>query len=275
MIVVCLLPARGTRTMSANSFTRRRTMATTAGALAAALAGCIGGDEGTVGEGHDDPHADIQAHVDAYVVAYHWGYAAFDEHGDELDLIEVAPNTELTIHAVNDHAYDAFEDLPGPVAEQLEEFEGLERTKERVAAGDLPELDHMSVEEAYEEAHGPGHDHDHEDNDDHHGDGHGDGDDHGHEDDDDHHGDGHGDEEDHHDDEPHEDDHDHDHGDARLDHGFRIPGLGVDVEVPADATSPTIETVVTEEPGEYMAQCTVPCGPYHTYQRQDLIRVTE
>lgn len=224
-------------------------MILTGGAAAAALAGCLGEDDPDAGNGEEHAngeHAGVEADLEAYVVAYHWGYAVFDENGDELDLIEVAPNTELTLHAVNDHAYDAFGALPDPIVAKLEDFDGLARTKAKVEAGDFPEPNDATVEEVYQEAHGHGHD----DHDDGHDDGH-----------DDDHNDGHDD--------------GHDHEDAMLDHGFALQGLDVTFQVPVDADTPTTESVVVEEPGTYEAFCTVPCGHYHGHQRQDLVHVTD
>lgn len=266
----------------------------TGGAVAAGLAGCIGddGDDNDyrdTTDGQEDPHADVAAQVDAYVVAYHWGYAVFDDHGEEVDRLEVEPNTEVTIHAVNDHAYDAFEALPDPVAGVLEDFDALGRTKAKVEAGELPEPSGTTVEEAYQEAHGGGHDHAHDD------------DDHGHDDEDAHDDDGHGhDDDDHgHGDDDHghrlgqdaevellhgesddghghdEDDDGHDHAGGKLDHGFMIPDLDVSMQLPADADQPATETVEVAEPGTYEAMCTIPCGYYHGEQRGELVHVTE
>lgn len=259
------------------NLTRRHVLSGAAGVAAATVAGCIGGeDDGD--EQFDGP----PEQRDAYVVAYHWGYAAYDEDGQELDVIEISPNTELTIHAVNDHAYDAFDSVPDPVAAELEDFDGLARLKAKVEAGDLPEPSgEQSVEDVYEAAHGHGHD----DDDGHHGDDHHDGDDHGHGEDGGHHeDDGHGHDDDghgHHGDdghghgegEDHHEDDGHGHDDGMLDHGFRL--IDLDFEVPADATEPTTGSTVFEEPGTYQASCTVPCGEYHGYQREDIVHVTE
>ena len=236
-----------------HTLSRREVLTGTAGAAAVALAGCVGGEDGEDELGAGSPQA-----VEAYVVAYHWGYAAFDDQGEELELIEIPSNTELTIHAVNDHAYDAFDALPDPVAAQLEDFDALARTTDKVVDGHLRAPSDGTVEDVYEEAHGHGND-DHGHDDGHHGN-----DDHGH--DDDHHGNG-----DHGHDDGHHGNGNHDGG--QLDHGFRIRDL--DIKVPADADEPTTASTVFTEPGTYEASCTVPCGYYHGNQRQDLVRVTD
>ena len=263
--------------MTETDLTRRNVIALAGGTAAAGLAGCLG-DDGQVDD-HGEEHVGIESELTVYVAVYHWGFTAFDETGEELDVIEIEPNTELTIQAVNDHAYDAFEALPDPVATQLEDFDALERTKQKVEAGELPEPDGATVEEVYEKAHGHGHgDDDHHDDghgdDDHHDDGHGDDDHHddGHGDDD-HHDDGHGDD-DHHDDGHGDDDHGHDHDDATLDHGFSVRELGIQMQVPWDKDEPVEQTVVVEEPGTYEARCIVGCGYYHTDQVEELIEVT-
>ena len=246
--------------MTETDLTRRNVIALAGGAAVGGLAGCLG-DDGQVDD-HGEEHVGIDSELTAYIAVYHWGFAAFDETGEELDVIEIEPNTELTIQAVNDHAYDAFDALPDPVATQLEDFDALERTKQKVEAGELPEPDGATVEEVYEEAHGHGHDDDYDDD---HGD-----DDDGHHDDDghDHDDDGH-----HDDDHGHEDGHDHD--DATLDHGFSVRELGIQMEVPWDKDEPVEQTVVVEEPGTYEARCLVGCGYYHTDQVEELIEVTE
>ena len=231
------------------------------------VAGCLG-DDTELTDDHGEEHTGVVAQRDAYVVAYHWGYAAFDEDGQELDVIEISPNTEVTIHAVNDHAYDAFEALPDPVAAQLEDFDGLARLKAKVENGELPTPSGgRTVEEVYEMAHGHDDDHGHDDG---HGDGHHEGDGHGHDEDDGHHGD---DEHGHDEDDGHHEDDGHGHEGGMLDHGFRLHGI--DFEVPADAEEPETGSTVFEEPGTYQAYCTVPCGEYHSHQRQDLVRVGE
>ena len=199
-----------------------------------AIGGCIESPES--GEGNDGEASNF---MDAYVLVYHWGYTPFDENGNELDLIEIPTETELTLHVVNDHAYEALETLPDSVTEACKNHDALARTKEKVHAGHLPEPEGKTIEEVYADAHGEDVDSPH----------------------------GHGDD-DHHDDHRH-DDHDHEH--AHLDHGFMIADLDVTFEVPADASEPQTETVRVEEPGTYEAMCIVPCGYYHTEQREDLI----
>ncbi|MCU4752361.1 hypothetical protein OB919_10240 [Halobacteria archaeon AArc-curdl1] len=291
--------------MTVDYLSRRRMLTLSGGAATVALAGCLGGDEddpGVTDDHGDEDHTGVEAEREAYVVTYHWGYAVFDEHGDELDQIEIAPGTELTIHAVNDHAYDAFEALPDPVAEQLDDFDALARTEEKVEAGEFPEPEDATVEGVYDEAHGRGGDDDHddghshsvsreleieflhdEDDDGHDDDDHGhDDDDHGHDDDghddDDHDDDDHGHDDDDHDDDDHghdDDDHDHDHEDAKLDHGFMIVDTDIMLDVPADKDEPVTGSVVFDEPGTYEAMCQIDCGYYHTEQVEELIVVTE
>lgn len=236
--------------MTANSLTRRHALSIMAGTAATALAGCIGSGESGEDNGQDGGTDNIVDDVTAYVVNYHWGFALFDESGAELDILNVAPNTEITLYAVNDHAYDAFDALPDPLTNELQDFDALERTKSRVEAGELSEPEGGSIEEVYEEAHGHAHDHegDHEDH----------GDDHGHDD--------------HHDD---HDDHGDGHDDGMLDHGFMIPDLDVNVDVPADAHEPSEATFIVEEPGTYKAICTVACGYHHGEMQDQLLRVED
>ena len=223
--------------MTHEQHTRRNVLALAGGTAAVGLAGCLGGN-GDSAEDRADEQTRVIAERDAYVVTYHWGFAAFNENGDEIDLIEVDPNTELTLHVVNDHASDGVEELPDPVAAELEDFDALAQTKAKVEAGELPEPGE-GIEEAYNEAHGGGHGHD----------------------------DGH--------DDDHDDGHDDDHDDAMLEHGLMIGEFGVDIEAPGDMHEPATATFVTEEPGTYQARCTVACGYGHTYQQEDLIHVTE
>ncbi len=241
--------------MSNPELTRRHTLALMAGIAGTALAGCIGAGGGETGEAGEET---------AYIVNYHWDFAVFDEDGTELDVLEVTPNTEVTLYAVNDHAYDAIDELPEPVAAAIHEMEPLERMKAAVEAGELPEPEDATVEEVYEEAHGHGHDHD-DHGDDHHDDHHDDEHDDDHHEEDDHGDDHHDDEDDHHD--------DHDHAGGKLDHGFVILDLDVTVDVPADANEPTETTFVVEEPGTYEAICTVDCGYYHAEMVDEILRV--
>ena len=154
--------------MAHENVSRRQMLTLTGGAGAAALAGCVNGLVG--GEQAGSPPT-----AEAYVVPYHWGFAVFDEDGEELDKLEIDAGTELTIHAVNDHAHDAIEDLPDPVGEAVEDMEPLARTKEKVERGELPGPEDATIEEMYDKAHGRGHDdggNGHADDDGHHGDHH-------------------------------------------------------------------------------------------------------
>ena len=202
--------------MDTPRITRRRALTLASGVATVGLAGCVARGS----DGPDPAETDqvaVDATYEAYVVTYHWGFAVYDENGEEFDSIEIERNTEVTLHLVNDHYEDTvLEELPDPVVDELEAFDALGRTKAKVEEGEIPEPDHKTIEAAYDRAHGRGGDDhngddDHGDSDDDHGD-----DDHG---DDDHNGDDdHGDD-DHGDDDHGDDDHngDDDHGDD--DHG--------------------------------------------------------
>lgn len=216
-------------------------LALTGGTVAATLAGCVGSSSGGDGES-----------VEAYLLNFHWGFTLFDEDGNEFDALEIAPGTEVTLHAVNDHAYEAFEQLPDPVVSEIEDFDALGRMRAQVEAGSLPAPEEGTIEEAYNHAHGhddEGHGHDDEG--------------HGHDDDDHGHGDdGHG----------HDDD-GHGHAGGALDHGVFILDLGVNLDAPADAHAPSSETFTVDDPGTYEAVCTVACGYYHAEMRDVILEV--
>ena len=67
-----------------------------------AIGGCIESPES--GEGNDGEASNF---MDAYVLVYHWGYTPFDENGNELDLIEIPTETELTLHASGPRPFTA------------------------------------------------------------------------------------------------------------------------------------------------------------------------
>lgn len=138
-------------------------------------------DDATADEGPDEPAEDpatepdepaedeavpepVDLQVTAYVVAYHWGWALFDEDGDELDALDVPVGTEVELVAVNDHASHAIEQLPDPVAEAIGQVDWHERAHHAFEEGRLPglesELDQegMTFSEALVAAH-DGHDH--------------------------------------------------------------------------------------------------------------------
>lgn len=99
--------------------------------------------------------------VTAYVVGYHWGWALFDEDGTELDALEVPVGTTVELVAVNDHARDAIDQLPDPVAEAIHAADWHERALHAVAEGRIPDPQDeigMSMSEALAAAH-DGHDH--------------------------------------------------------------------------------------------------------------------
>jgi hypothetical protein len=99
--------------------------------------------------------------VTAYVVAYHWGWAIFDEDGDELDVLEVPVGTEIELIAVNDHASQAIDQLPAPVAEAIAAISWSERTQQNVEQGRIPDPQQevgMTLSDALMAAH-DGHDH--------------------------------------------------------------------------------------------------------------------
>ena len=99
--------------------------------------------------------------VTAYVVGYHWGWAIFDEDGDELDVLEVPVGSEVELIAVNDHATHAIEHLPEPVAETINAIDWHERAHHDVEQGHLPDLEQaegVPMGEALTIAH-DGHDH--------------------------------------------------------------------------------------------------------------------
>ena len=106
----------------------------------------------------------VDRQVTAYVVAYHWGWAIFDEDGNELDVLEVPVGTEVELVAVNDHASGAIEQLPDPVAATIQGTDWHEQAHHAVEMGRIPdptEAEGISLSQALGEAHGHGHDLDH------------------------------------------------------------------------------------------------------------------
>ena len=186
------------------------------------LAGCLG-----------DPDPGEETY---YIVAYHWGFAAFDEDGTEHDIIEVPQDTELTVVAVNDHATDAFSDLPDPVETVLEEFDARARTEQHVEEGVIPEPEDATIGEKYDETHDEAHMDDHDD-------------------------DGHNDD-------------DHNGNElTKLDHEVTIPGYDVYMEVLSTAHEPSQTSFATDETGEFDLVCTHNCGYGHPYMIREMVHV--
>ena len=206
-------------------YNRRTILKGSAVGTAALLAGCLG---------DTDPGEETY-----YVVVYHWGFAAFDEEGTEHDLIEVSEGTELTLVAVNDHASDAFDELPAPVETVLEEFDALARTKQLVEDGIIPEPEDATIEEVYQATHDHAHDND-----------------------------------DHHDDDPHDDNDHHNAELTMMDHELIIPGFDVHLQVLSTAHEPVQTSFVTDEPGTFEFVCTHDCGYGHPYMRREMLRVS-
>ena len=204
------------------AFRRRTVLQATAVVSTAMLAGCVG-----------DPDPSEETY---YAVAYHWGFAAYDEDGTEYDIIEVPKDTELTVVAINDHATDAFADLPEPVETVLEEFDARTRTEQHVEDGIIPEPDDATIGEKYDETHAAAHMDDH--NDDDHGD-------------DDHNG----------------------NELTKLDHELIIPGTDVYMEVLSTAHEPSQASFVTDETGAFNFVCTHDCSYGHPYMVREMLHV--
>lgn len=208
-----------------STYSRRRIVQTGGIGATALLAGCLD----SIGLS-DDPEE-----VTYYVVAFHWGFAAFDADGNEHDVIEVSEGTELTIVAVNDHASDAFGALPDPVESVLEDFDALERTKQLVEDGTIPEPEDHTIEEVYEEAHDHGHDHnDHEEEE---------------------HGDSDGNEL------------------TMMDHEVIIPEYDLELLAIHDVEELEQETIETDQTGTFDIICTHDCGYGHPYMVKELLEV--
>jgi hypothetical protein len=99
--------------------------------------------------------------VTAYVVGYHWGWALFDEDGNELDVLAVPIGTEVELIAVNDHASHAIDQLPDAVAASIRSISFHERAHHDVEMGRVPDpvaTEGVSLSDALSAAH-DGHDH--------------------------------------------------------------------------------------------------------------------
>lgn len=211
-----------------------------------------------------------------YVVAYHWGWGVFKEDGTELDGIRVKEGTTVEIFAVNEHAGEAIEKLPAPVADAIMAIDWEKRTIEAVEKGLIPTPEDMTIEEALGigHAHGvdEGHGHDEDDGHSHNEtaaseDEHDENDGHGHNDGDDHHDE----------DAAHEDEHDDDQAEPLWpfmeNHGFLIHQYGVVEYLEADAHEPVHVVFRADVPGAYQFICTNYCGYGHKYQPQHMLIV--
>jgi hypothetical protein len=113
------------------------------------------------GDPQEEPAPVAPGEVTAYVVGYHWGWAVFDEHGEELDVLEVPVGTEVELVAVNDHASHAIDQLPDPVAEAIRSISWHERAHHDVEMGRMADpaaTEGMTLSDALTAAH-DGHDH--------------------------------------------------------------------------------------------------------------------
>ena len=97
-------------------------------------------DDGADDAAEEKPAPDPEdLEVTAYVVAYHWGFAIFDEDGDELDSLEVAQGASVELVAVNDHASEAIAQLPEQVGEAIDAADWHERAHHDVEMGRIPD----------------------------------------------------------------------------------------------------------------------------------------
>lgn len=55
------------------------------------------------------------------------------------------------------------------------------------------------------------------------------------------------------------------------DHGFRIVGTGVNAEIPKRRRGETVVKYVADTAGEFVIECSRPCGAGHTMMRATLI----
>jgi hypothetical protein len=108
-----------------------------------------------------------EADVSTYVAAYHWGFALFDAEGRELEVLEVRQGSTVELVAVNEHAREAIQRLPGPVASAILAVDWEERAHEDAEAGRIrdPHAYGVSLERELQVAHdhhhdtGPAHEH--------------------------------------------------------------------------------------------------------------------
>ncbi len=85
-----------------------------------------------------------------YVVAYHWGFAAFDENGAELNQISVDKGTKVTLYAVNEGAENAMPMLPEAVRAAVQAINFHHRAEEDNL---VPVPEGQTMENMIEQAH--------------------------------------------------------------------------------------------------------------------------
>lgn len=187
----------------------------------------------TCAETETEPVADTTA----YVLAYHWGFALFDEQGQELDTLQVQQGERVRIVAVNDHAFDAINTLPDPVANAMLTIDLHARAREDIRAGLLrdPEEYGTTVERELafveDDARGAG------------------GHDHG----------GH----------YIRDEHQYIIVDTYMDHGLLVTGYNVRINrIPSDAREPSSVVFTANREGSFRFECTVTCGFGHPHPRE-------
>lgn len=115
-------------------------------------------DESASDQGSPEP---VELVVTAYVVGYHWGWAIFDEAGNELEILEVPVGATVELIAVNDHAGQAIAQLPEAVAGSIRAISWHDRMHHAVEQGRFPDLEEaegVGLSEALAAAHN-GHDH--------------------------------------------------------------------------------------------------------------------
>jgi hypothetical protein len=116
-------------------------------------------EEGSETEPASEEAVDLE--ITAYVVSYHWGWAVFDEDGNELDALNVPVGTTVELVAVNDHATMAINQLPAPVAETIRGISWHDRAHHAVMEGRIPDPEDeegITMSEALKAAH-DGHSH--------------------------------------------------------------------------------------------------------------------
>ncbi len=191
----------------------------------------------------EEADAEPEADVTAYVLAYHWGFALFDEEGRELEKLEVPQGSTVALVAVNDHAFDAINELPQPVANAMLQLDLHARVREDIEQGLIrdPAEYGMSLErelaqveeDADDDLH---HDHDHGEHAHYLGEG-----------------------------------HEYAHRDTYMDHGLRIPGYDVEIErIPFDAPLPNLTVFDADREGTFQFECTQSCGFGHPHPREML-----
>lgn len=191
-------------------------------------------------ESEPEPDADVTA----YVLAYHWGFALFDENGQEIETLEVSQGDLVELIAVNDHAFGAIGRLPQPVESAMLTLDLHARIREDIEAGHLRDPadfgTSLESELAYVDATALADDDPHA----HHGD-------HGH-----YLGEG----------------HEFAHRDTLMDHGLKVVGYDVEMErIPYDAEVPNRLVFAADRQGTFDFECTVRCGFGHPHPREMLV----